>query len=396
MLMYLDNWQSIGPDSPAASRTQRISKAAPNSPVVQFLPHGLNENYARELLELHTLGVRCEVSADKPASSLEPSCGRGYTQADVQNVAKVLTGWTIERGYQDGGRMIFDEKRHEGGSKTVLGVTIPEGGSKEGMEVLHLLATSPATAHFISYKLAVRFVSDTPPDALVDRMAATFLKSNGDIKAVLTTMFHSPEFWAPSVYRAKVKTPIEFVASALRASDAAIANPVALVLAMNQLGMPIYGMQTPNGYSWQADQWVSSNALIARMNFALVLSGSRVPGAKTDWPRLLGDNFVSGQTSEPSPATELKLETLLLGQPAAPRTRATVLDQFKNPTAQQTAEQNFVLKPQEDENADAASFKSPYAKGKCAQGAGLNASQPETPLDTMAGLLLGSPDFQRR
>ena len=289
--------------------------------------------------------------------------------------------------------MVLDASRHEGGTKTVLGVQIKENGYNEGLQVLHMLATSPATAHFISQKLAVRFVSDTPPPALVDRMAQTFLKTDGDMKAVLTTMFHSAEFWAPSVYRAKVKTPIEFVASAVRASDAAVVT-IALVQAMNQLGMPIYGMQTPNGYSWQADQWVSSNALVSRMNFALVLSGSRVPGAKTDWPRLLGNG--ANDTNIPSPDTELRLEKIILGQPAAARTRATVLDQFNNPTAQHAAEQNFALKESDDDDAAAAVMRPVYGKGRRAQGAGLQNDQPETPLDTMAGLLLGSPDFQRR
>jgi hypothetical protein len=214
MLMYLDNWESIGPDSMAATRVQRVQRARPNGQLAQALPKGINENYARELMELHTLGVN-----------------GGYTQQDVIEVAKCFTGWTIERPYaggggrngrygmQDGGQpgeFVYMPERHEPGNKTVLGHTIRDGGMNEGLEVLHILATSPATAHFVSQKLAVRFVSDTPPPALVDRMAATFLKTGGDMRAVLTTMFHSPEFWSPEVYRAKVKTPIEFLASALR------------------------------------------------------------------------------------------------------------------------------------------------------------------------------------
>ena len=381
MLLYLDNAQSIGPNSRAASRGKRISQGAPDSKVAQALPKGLNENYGRELMELHTLGVN-----------------GGYTQKDVIEVAKCFTGWTIDRPNQGGGSdFVFEENRHEPGSKTVLGQTIPEDGVNEGLQVLHILATSPATAHFVSNKLAVRFVSDTPPPALVNRMAATFLKTDGDIKAVLSTMFHSPEFWAPSVYRAKVKTPIEFMASALRASDATIANPIALVQAMNQLGMPIYGMQTPNGYSWQADHWVSSNALVSRMNFALVLSGGHIPGAHPDWPRLLGDPEESPVVASPNSVTELKLESLLLGQPAASHTRETVMDQFTNPVTQQAAQQNFALKSNESDDVGAgASFLRVNAGGPKKQGPGFQAGQPVTPLDTMAGLLLGSPDFQRR
>jgi len=386
MLMYLDNWLSIGPDSVAARRVQRFAQRAPDSKLAKAMPKGINENYARELMELHTLGV-----------------GGGYTQKDVIEVAKCFTGWTIDRPEQGGGgEFVFEPNRHEPGAKTVLGHVIPEGGENEGLEVLHILATSPATARFVSNKLAVRFVSDTPPPAMVDRMAAAFLKTNGDIKAVLTTMFHSPEFWSPNVYRAKVKTPIEFMASALRASDAQIGNPVALVQAMTQLGMPIYGMQTPNGYSWKAEEWVSSNALVSRMNFALVLSGGRVQGARTDWPQLLGDSEDSSVATSPSAKTELQLETLILGEAAAARTRATVLDQFQNPMAQHSAEQNFAMTAQKQDDGDDMAgpagllrVKAGNGRGR-GQGQGFQADKPETPLDTMAGLLLGSPDFQRR
>jgi len=404
MLMYLDNWQSIGPDSPAATRVARFQKARPNGQLAQALPKGINENYARELMELHTLGV-----------------GGGYTQKDVIEVAKCFTGWTIERPYAGiggkrgrygmddaahPGEFVFMPERHEGGSKTVLGHVIPEGGMNEGLEVLHILATSPATAHFVSQKLAVRFVSDTPPPALVDRMAATFLKTDGDIKAVLTTMFHSPEFWAPEVYRAKVKTPIEFLASALRASDASVKNALPLVQAMERLGMPIYGMQTPNGYSWMSSEWVSSNALISRMNFALVLSGDRLPGTQTNWLVLLGDSGNLSVSASPTPATEKQLEALLLGQPAAERTRQTVLEQSNNPTAQQQAEQNFNAVKADSMAGDAdgaamadAGSQTLFKKvggRRGGGGQGFQSNQPETPLDTMAGLLLGSPDFQRR
>jgi len=412
MLMYLDNWESIGPDSMAATRVGRFQKARPNGQLAQALPKGINENYARELMELHTLGVN-----------------GGYTQQDVIEVAKCFTGWTIDRpyagaaqqqrgfqrpnlrgGFARGGRgfqqdtgtpgeFTFTENRHEPGNKTVLGKTIHEGGEKEGLEVLHLLATSPATAHFISQKLAVRFVSDTPPPALVDRMAATFLKSDGDIKAVLTTMFHSPEFWSPEVYRAKVKTPIEFMASALRASDASVKNALPLVQAMDRLGMPIYGMQTPNGYGWTAEGWVSSNALISRMNFALVLSSGRLPGTQTNWPLLLGDSGDTSNVALPSAETEGQLESLLLGQPAAAHTRQTVLEQFSNPTAQQEAEQNFNAAKADPVTGDPEEAQMAGGGGRLlrtrAGRAGGN-QQPGTPLDTMAGLLLGSPDFQRR
>jgi uncharacterized protein (DUF1800 family) len=417
MLVYLDNWQSIGPNSIAATRVQRVQQARPNGQLAQALPKGINENYARELMELHTLGV-----------------GGGYTQQDVIEVAKCFTGWTIVRPGQVGqlgrpgqlgqprrpymggmgagageteGGFVFEPNRHEPGTKTVLGHTIREGGMNEGLEVLHILAMSPATAHFLSNKLAVRFVSDTPPPALVDRMAATYLKTGGDIAAVLTTMFHAPEFWSPEVYRAKVKTPLEFLTSAVRASGAQVGNPLALVQALDKLGMPLYGMQTPNGYSWLSDGWVSSNALISRMNFALVLSGDRIPGTTTDWPALLGEAADANAASVPTPATEKQLEALLLGQPAAEQTRQTVLTQFNNPGVQRTAQQNFndgldaLLATNDPPPADGVGgmLKTKAPKNGGAGGLGFGAkanNQPATPLDTMAGLLLGSPEFQRR
>jgi uncharacterized protein (DUF1800 family) len=362
MLMYLDNWESIGPDSVAAGRVAAVQRvrlggevgrqlavmgqvqavSVGGRPVQRQLPKGINENYARELMELHTLGV-----------------GGGYSQQDVIEVAKCFTGWTIDRPFGgDGalarkvkddaapGEFVFEANRHEPGAKVVLGQTIPEGGMKEGLEVLHILATSPATAHFISQELAVRFVSDTPPPVLVNRMAATFLKSDGDIAAVLATMFRSREFWEPQVYRAKVKTPLEFLASAVRAGDATVGNALPLVQAMNRLEMPVWGMQTPNGYGWTAEDWVSSNALISRMNVALALSAGGLPGTRMDFGAVAGEGAVA------SAATEKALEMTLLGQPATERTRAAVM-------------------------------------------AGAE-SRGSAPVDAMAGLLLGSPEFQRR
>jgi uncharacterized protein (DUF1800 family) len=396
MLMYLDNWQSIGPDSQAAKNAPRIAQYAQNPQVKQALKdRGLNENYARELMELHTLGVQCEVSQDHPVSALDKACGQGYTQQDVTQVAKVLTGWTIDQPFR-GGAFQFQERRHEPGSKTVLGTTIGENGQAEGMQVLHMLATSRATARFISTKLAVRFVSDTPPPALVDRMTKAFVASGGDIKTVLRTMFDSPEFWSPEVYRAKVKTPEEFVVSAVRASGADVKNAIPLVQALDKLGMPLYGMQTPNGYSWMAEPWVNTGDLVSRMNFALGLSSNRIAGVQADWTRLLGGAEVGVEpaalttdaTKEASAAKEQKLELMLMGQPVSDRTRATVLQQLQDQTIQQQAAKNFSIRPNDFEPM--AQVLNPVA---------LN--QPmRPPLDreaaVMAGLLLGSPEFQRR
>src|ERR1700677_2272559 len=256
MLFYLDNHSSIGPHSLAAERAQ-ANPAAKNKDL------GLNENYARELMELHTLGV-----------------DGGYTQKDVTEVAKVFTGWTIEEPRKGAG-FTFNERRHEPGPKVVMGQTIQESGEQEGMEVLHRLATSPATAHHLSQQLAERFVSDTPPPALVDRMAKTYLKSDGDIRQVLRTLFTSPEFWSREAYRAKVKTPEEFVLSAVRATGGEVQRPAIVLNAMNQLGMPFFGCQTPNGYSWTAGSWVNSGDLLTRINIALALAGHKL-GTATD------------------------------------------------------------------------------------------------------------------
>ena len=404
MLMYLDNWQSIGPDSMAARNSGRFAAMIKNPQAKQAAKdRGLNENYARELMELHTLGVQCEVSADRPVSELPKACGQGYTQQDVTQVAEVLTGWTIDRPLR-GGEFQFEERRHEPGSKAVLGTTINENGMNEGLRVLHMLATSPATAQFISNKLAVRFVSDAPPQTLVDLMAKSFETSGGDIKIVLRTMFNSPEFWAPEVYRAKVKTPLEFVVSAVRASDADVINSQPLVQSLVTLGMPLYGMQTPNGYSWLSEPWVSTAALVNRMNFALVLSGNRMGGTRTDWTRYLSMNdagggglmkpvglSTAGEDNDAAAMKEKKLETLLLVQPVSEHTRETVLHQFQDTTAQQQAEKNFSIKTDDPEMMAGA-----LPGGSMTQPNRPRAIAMDQEAAIMAGLLLGSPEFQRR
>jgi len=405
MQMYLDNWQSIGPDSAAAKNGPRyagrpglvrgpfggLRPPMPQNPQVQAAQkdRGLNENYGRELMELHTLGVN-----------------GGYSQKDVTEVAKVFTGWTIDQPFR-GGAFQFDERRHEPGSKTVLGKTINENGMKEGLEVLHMLATSPATAHFISNKLAVRFVSDDPPPALVDRMAQSFLKSDGDIKTVLRTMFESPEFWAPTAERAKVKTPEEFVISAVRASGAQVNSSLSLVAAMDRLGMPLYGMQTPNGYSWMSEPWVSTGALVTRMNFALVLASDRLPGVRTDWSKLLGrealgkpvsvtaDDGMNGQVDPEAGAKEKKLEQVLLGQALSEKTRMAVLEHSNDSSVAIQAMKEFQGGGKGGGGGQAARAGDVYDPlGLAGQARNPNADDRQAAV--MAGLMLGSPEFQRR
>jgi uncharacterized protein (DUF1800 family) len=266
MLFYLDNFLSADPSARPRERDRGLraaSRRAPNAG--QGRRRGLNENYAREIMELHTLGV-----------------DGGYTQKDVTEVARCFTGWTI-RGLRRGDpEFAFDERVHDRGDKTVLGVTIEAGGKDEGDRVIHLLATHPATARFVSYKLARRFVSDEPPAALVDRAAETFRRTHGEIRAVVETIVTSPEFAAPAARAAKVKTPLEFVVSAVRASGAEVEDGRALARRIADMGMPLYLQQPPTGYKDTADAWVSTSGLLARMNFAVDLASGRVDGARVD------------------------------------------------------------------------------------------------------------------
>ncbi len=244
MMFYLDNWQS------KANGKGR---------------QGLNENYGRELMELHTLGV-----------------DGGYTQQDVTEVARCFTGWTIREPRQ-GGDFDFNDKVHDKGEKHVLGVTIPAGGGmNDGLKVLDILARHPATATFISKSLAVRFVSDNPPEELVAKMAATFEKTDGDLREVMRTMLHATEFWDPANFRAKMKSPLEMVASAVRAVNGDVDFAQNLAGQLNQLGEPLYRKLEPTGYSNSGSEWMNSASLLARMNFAIALAQGKIAGVKVD------------------------------------------------------------------------------------------------------------------
>ena len=361
MMLYLDNAQSVGPDSFFALRAKENDFRRPKNK--RQAPQGLNENYARELMELHTLGVN-----------------GGYTQADVTQVARILTGWTIDRPQQGGGFM-FNPIRHEPGTKVVMGQKFKENGEMEGRELLHFLATRPATAQFISRKLAIRFVSDDPPQSVIDRMAKTYLASGGDIPAVLSTLFHSPEFWAANDYRAKVKTPLEYVVSAARASNADIDNMQPLVAALRQMGMPLYGAVPPTGYKWDASDWVSTGALVDRMNFALSLAANRLPGITVEWAPDVDINTLMADSPAkqvvPTPESEeARLEPLLVAGGVSDATRAAALKEFQAQSAQDAAAPPLV--PQRRNN------RAPAA----------DAYEREDQL--LAGLLIGSPEFQRR
>jgi uncharacterized protein (DUF1800 family) len=273
MLFYLDNWMSVDPNGPHVELPPpRVVRGPFGTPVVvqppprmpnqnANAPKGLNENYGRELMELHTLGV-----------------DGGYTQKDVTEVARAFTGWTIDRPRQGGG-FTFDPRRHDNGQKIVLGHVIKAGGGeRDGEQVLDILAKHPSTARFIATKLVRRFVSDTPPPALVDRVAARFRDTDGDLRDVMRTLLTSPEFFAADVYRVKIKTPFEFVVSAVRATDAEVHDARLLVRQVADLGEPLYQCQPPTGYKDTADAWVNTGALVGRMNFGLALAGNKLRG----------------------------------------------------------------------------------------------------------------------
>jgi uncharacterized protein (DUF1800 family) len=324
MLFYLDNWQSVAPLTDAQKKRMARFPAAQRR-----MTRGLNENYARELMELHTLGV-----------------DGGYTQKDIIEVARCFTGWTL-RQPQRGGLFEFNAQIHDKGEKTVLGVTIPAGGGiEDGQKVLDILAKHPSTARFVSYKLAQRFVADQPPASLVNRMADKFRDSDGDIRQVMKTMIDSKEFWSKGALRAKVKTPFEMVVSAVRALDAQIdfAQPLANQIA--QLGQPLYRKQEPTGYSTVAAEWVNSAALLGRMNFALALAQNRIPGVKVDAKRF-------GEEANPE-----EIAKSVLFRDVTPATREAI----ERAIAQQK-EKNPAL---------------------------------QTSPALLAGLVVGSPEFQRR
>jgi uncharacterized protein (DUF1800 family) len=256
MLSYLDNFlsRSAPENAPGAGG---VVFTGPNQ--------GLNENYGRELLELHTLGVN-----------------GGYTQADVIHVARAFTGWTIFDPNRYG-EFQFNPQMHDRAEKVVLGRTFPRGGGEdEGVKIIDMLAVHPSTARFISRKLAQRFVADDPPQALVDRMAATFTKTGGDLRAVMETLVLSREFMSEGAWQAKVKTPFELVVSALRALDADVVETTALAQRLSELGMPLYGRVDPAGYPNTADAWAGSAGLLGRLNFANALTAGLIAGVKAD------------------------------------------------------------------------------------------------------------------
>jgi uncharacterized protein (DUF1800 family) len=401
MLFYLDNFQSQAPEGAMvlASQNNRINdlRRRPNQPITrpgqvrpgQVRPGqiqiggqpapprppqrqrpGLNENYAREVMELHTLGV-----------------DGGYTQKDVVELARILTGWTIDRP-QAGGQFVFRPQTHDAGEKVLLGTKFPAGkGLEEGERALDLLARHPATAHHIAFKLAQRFVADEPPKALVDRAAKKFLDSKGDLREVTRLIVTSQEFFAADSYRAKIKTPLEFVASAARAVNANVVNAQSIIQALRtDLGMPLYGCQPPTGYSMTADAWVNTGALLNRMNFAVQLLAGGFPQRQPGPGRLGAPGAPgappNGQPNGPPPGRGR------IGQPGSFQLRPGQL--ARAPIQVDTT----ALAPDTTEATQEQVIRMILA-GDVSAATRATLARADSPQSLLA-LTLGSPEFQRR
>ena len=417
MMVYLDNWLSIGPDSQANGVNPANPRSKPGN-------HGLNENYGREVMELHTVGVN-----------------GGYSQADVTNLAAILTGWTVNNPGQAGG-FLFDSKRHEPGTKVWLGHRIGSGppfviqgtlaidaavaartappmddnsmgsmamggaeqkaaamanasgneGMKEGLLALNLLAHSPQTAHFISWKIAQRFVADDPPPSLVDRMTKTFLTSDGDIKAVLRTLVASPEFNSKKYFRNKVKTPMEFLASAFRTTLTDPSNPGALVNTIKSMGMPLYYALPPTGYYITADHWMNTSALVDRLNFAYQLTNGKFANQKFDAPKIVALGLM-GEQALPSQITSA-------GEARSARpafTEATMTETAPAAEPSTSAGTEIALKVLESTliGGEISAKTSQQIHQQLTQANAQN-TNPGDMLNLLTALVMGSPEFQLR
>lgn len=433
MLFYLDNFQSVAPQSNKNNgrNIERLAKMAENGrlperakerirsrfpnatdeEIVQRLKQmqgaakrerGINENYARELMELHTLGV-----------------DSGYTQKDVQEIARCFTGWTIvdARGYRksvermidggdnnmtnaalrragfpenaESGTFHFNEKQHDNGEKIVLGQTIKSGGGmKDGLQVIDILMKQPSTAKFIARKLAVKFVSDNPSDAFVNRIADAFSKSNGDIKTTLRAIFTDKEFFAPENYRAKIKTPFEVVASTLRVLNADTNASPQMQNLLNKMGEPLYGYQAPTGYPDTARDWVNTGALLQRLNFGLAVSSNRIAGTKVNLTKFAGTQLDDKQ------AVMDKFINVILNGEISPNTKATLAKQINQPIPEPT----LANEKSDDSTMENDAMMQNNANGRRGQNQQVRLLPPSgnAEVNKIVGLILGSPDFQRQ
>src|ERR1700723_3210726 len=354
MLFFLDNWQSVDPvafkehQQEIAMRRARyqgafgggLSPTSPGGARPQQQDRGLNENYGREVMELHTVGV-----------------DTGYTQQDVIEMARCLTGWTVREPRRDPD-FVFRPEFHAEGKKVVMGHTFNDGGEKDGENALKMLAADPHTARFISTELARHFVSDAPPPALVNRMTKEYESSGGDIRSVMKAMIYSPEFWSKQTYRAKVKTPFELVSSTARAVNADVTLSLPLTQWVGRMGEPLFLCQPPTGYSDKSETWVNTGALLNRLNFALAFANGRLAGTSVDLGTMFGDN-----ASKDPEAALARAVDLFLGGQIDPATRQTLEGQLSDPQVLQAKLDDPVKQVNE----------------------GL-----------LSGLVLGTPEFQRR
>ena len=432
MLFYLDNFESVTPNAPTpgnnqnaqrlqqlirsggqlppqarermkqqlglsdAQLDQRLREMRDNpQPAQQRQRRGINENYARELMELHTLGV-----------------DGGYTQKDIVEVAKCFTGWTIAdpRGYRraaageingtenrrlerlqrqagvpddlDSGEFYFNERWHEKGAKTVLGQKVDEGGIKDGLKVIDILVRQPATARFIARKLAVKFVSDKPSEALVSRVADTFSKTGGDIKATLKTLFSDKEFFAPENYRAKIKTPFELAVSSIRALGAETnAGPQFLAM-LNKLGEVPYGYQAPTGYPDTAEEWVNTGALLERLNFAVAFASNRIPGTTVDLRAF--DQKDKAKILDRAIAE-------ILDNDISPSTRGSLTKQIEQPLPEVTPGKEI-----DNDAGEVPNMRQPGQQGGQNRQARLLNPSGNPEVFKVVSLVLGTPEFQRQ
>jgi uncharacterized protein (DUF1800 family) len=426
MLFYLDNFQSVSPNAQAGlGRNRGLQGGAqqqqqrplldmlmrrrgiagpgmrPNAggagadmpqqaqgqtPQANRAKRGINENYARELMELHTLGV-----------------DGGYTQKDVQEVARCFTGWTIlaPRGagagggrMEDAGKFYFNPRLHDEGEKLVLGHKIPAGGGiKDGLMVLDILAHHPSTAKHLAFQLSQRFVSDSPSPALVERVANAYTKSGGDIRETLRAIFTSPEFNAPEAYRAKIKQPFELTVSAIRALGGETDGGPAIQQWIARMGQPLYGYQTPNGYADMAEAWVNTGALLERLNFCLALASNRINGTRVDLSRFADGASLSGPNNSNTLADRTRvldrfLNVILQGE-VSQTTKETLLKQL----AQQANAPNAMTGKDETDKIEGARVGPRAARREMARN-DASAGNPE--VTRIVGLILGSPEFQRQ
>jgi uncharacterized protein (DUF1800 family) len=291
MLYYLDNWQSSVVRNYPASKDKPARQSG-----------GINENYARELMELHTLGVN-----------------GGYTQQDVQEVARCFTGWTVRKPEQEG-TFLFDPAMHDNGEKLVLGQKIPAGGGMADAErVLDILARHPSTARFIAKKLASRFLGDDPPAAAIEQAARVFTSTDGSIRETIRSIITSPAFFNPALYQSKVRSPFEFVAAALRISGAKTDAGRPLLDWIGRMGQPLFSFQTPEGYSETGADWLSNHGLLTRLNFTVALVSGQIKGTTID-PRVLLENT---GLNDPV-AVNARLLSVVLMNDATPPTKRTL------------------------------------------------------------------------